>query len=104
MNNVCLHRTNNHQSQGMVIDQPTRMGPPNSLRKKMYLKRIDIIYMVRNYLTKNSLKKLYFCKCIKYISLHLDLGYISPNSLKTSTPTAEVTRKNHDFLHILCSY
>ena len=37
----------------------------------------------------------------KYV---LDLGYISPNSLKTSPSIAEETRKNYDFPHILCSY
>ena len=69
-------------------------------------KGIDIMNRARNYLTKNSLRKLYLAYIYSYLIYYIEIWgiYISPNSLKTSTSTAEETHNNHDFLQILCSY
>ena len=60
VNGVSLQSTNSFKYLGVIIDHKLKLDTTYSSFKNKFSKGIGIMYRARNYLTKNSLKSLYF--------------------------------------------
>ena len=70
MNNCCLKKTDSLKYLGAIIDDRLNWTQHIAHVKNKVSKGIDIMYRARTYLTKNSLKKLYFLYIYPYLILH----------------------------------
>ena len=81
MNN-CLKKTDSLKYFGIIIEDHRLNWTQHIAHVKNKIsKGIGIMYRARTYLTKNSLKKLYFSYINPYFDiLHRDMGHFSPKS------------------------
>ena len=109
VNGVSLQSTNSFKYLGVIIDHKLNWTQHIAHVKNKVSKGIGIMYRARNYLTKNSLKSLYFSYIYPYLIYCVDISGISPqthikNPHQAFTSFAETDCKNNDIFHILCSH
>ena len=80
MNNDCLKRTNSLKYLGVIIDHKLNWTQHIAHVKNKVSKGNGIMYRARSYLTKNSLKKLYFSYIYPYLTYCIEIWGISPQS------------------------
>ena len=73
MNNDCLKRTNSLKYIGVIIDYKLNWTQHIAHVKNKVSKGISIMYRARSYLTKNSLKKLYFSYIYPYLTYCIEI-------------------------------
>ena len=73
MNGVFLQKTNSLKYLGVTIDYKLNWTQHIAHVKNKVSKGIYIMYRARNYLTKNSLKSLYFSYIYIYIYIYISL-------------------------------
>ena len=103
VNGVSLQSTNSFKYLGVIIDHKLNWTQHIAHVKNKVSKGIGIVYRARNYLTKNSLKSLYFSYIYPYLIYCVEIWGISPQTHLKPT-FAEEDCKNNDIFHILCSY
>ena len=80
MNNSCLKKTDSLKYLGVIIDHKLNWTQHIAHVKNKISKGIGIMYRARAYLTKNSLKKLYFSYIYPYLIYCIEIWGISPQS------------------------
>ena len=81
MNNCCLKKTDSLKYLGVIIDHRLNWSQHITHVKNKISKGIGIMYRARSYLTKSSLRKLYFSYIYPHlIIMYCDMGHFSPKS------------------------
>ena len=80
MNGVFLQRTNSLKYLGVIIDHKLNWTQHIAHVRNKVSKGIGIMYRARNYLTKNSLKSLYFSYIYPYLIYCVEIWGISPQT------------------------
>ena len=80
MNGVFLQRTNSLKYLGVIIDHKLNWTQHIAHVKNKVSMGIGIMYRARNYLTKNSLKSLYFSYIYPYLIYCVEIWGISPQT------------------------
>ena len=80
MNNDCLKRTNILKYFCVIIDHKLNWTQHIAHVKNNVSRGIGIMYRARSYLTKNSLKKLYFSYIYPYLTYCIEIWGISLQS------------------------
>ena len=80
VNGVSLQSTNSFKYLGVIIDHKLNWTQHIAHVKNKVSKGIGIMYRARNYLTKNSLKSLYFSYIYPYLIYCVEIWGISPQT------------------------
>ena len=80
VNGVSLQNTNSFKYLGVIIDHKLNWTQHIAHVKNKVSKGIGIMYRARNYLTKNSLKSLYFSYIYPYLIYCVEIWGISPQT------------------------
>ena len=80
INNCCLKKTDSLKFLGVIIDHRLNWTQHIAHVKNTNSNVIGIMYRTRTYLTKNSLKKLYFSYIYPYLIYCIEIWGVSPQS------------------------
>ena len=80
MNNCCLKKTDSLKYLGVIIDHRLNWSQHITDVKNKVSKGIGIMHRARSYLTKSSLRKLYFSYIYPYLIYCTEIWGISPQS------------------------
>ena len=80
INNVILQRTNSLKYLGVIIDYKLNWTQHIAHDKNKISKGIGIMYRARNYLSKLSMRKLYYSYIYPYLIYCIEVWSISPHT------------------------